>query len=118
MEYLKIKNDNEELLNDLDNKITSHGANKHNKDYSFVDRIENELDGFNKLQFFSLSKLPDAVKKSQLKYKRRQSKINQKEEKILTENADLQMELKSRFLKNDQNTINFNFENKLAYFNI
>ena len=30
-EYLKVTNKNEELINSLENSITSHGANAHNK---------------------------------------------------------------------------------------
>ena len=55
-QYMKFYNKNEDIVNQLENKITSHGAR--NEGYSdengFVAQIEKELDGYNIIRFFSL----------------------------------------------------------------
>ena len=68
---MKFYNNNEEIVNNLDNKITSHGASKKSKleDNTFIDQIGRELEGYNIIQFFSLSKIPNDS--SVLKFKKR-----------------------------------------------
>lgn len=55
-QYMKFYNKNEDIVNQLENKITSHGARNQDctDENSFVAQIEKELDGYNIIQFFLL----------------------------------------------------------------
>ena len=54
-QYMKFLNANEDIVNKLENKITSHLSSEKEQG-SFLHQIETQLEGYNILQFFSFQK--------------------------------------------------------------